>query len=399
MKQNIVLKLIGLVCLCLIGWLVAQGIFWYRDTSAARAAQRAQDAAIADIIDSRRSTDISTTEVADVFDESGRVRILFIGLDKRTGQVAGHCDAIQMITIDREQDIVDITAVPRGSYSNLPPGTGTTSTDYYVSNACALGGLEYGIQQIEFLVGHKADYIAVVGFSETLGILRKLRLPTTETLQWLRHRQGYAIGEPQRAHNHSTFIKQMITRFVPADSNKIDTALHYIIYKMIKTDLTFEQVEHIIAELSQMDLGDNPDRIRLNMRPYYEVQDIPYDEEQAGVYVESMIGPIKQWITNHGYTGATVEDAQSQILAIIEDKKEDTEFITWAYDNNLWYQIEDEDTRMQLHYDFVLSYSEMQEEDKRKQVIADYIIEMEYYNQDEWVEKGKQLLLEEVDIQ
>jgi hypothetical protein len=46
-----------------------------------------------------------------------------------------------------------------------------------------------------------------------LGILRNLKLPTTDTLRWLRHRQGYAIGEPQRAHNHSTFLKQLILRF------------------------------------------------------------------------------------------------------------------------------------------------------------------------------------------
>ena len=141
------------------------------------------------------------------FGDDEIARILFIGLDSRAGQTHGHCDAIQLIEIDKGKNSVQITAVPRGTYSPLPPGVGATTTDYYVSNACGLVSLEYGVKQMEYILGKKADYIMVVGFSEVMGILKYLDLPTTPTLQWLRHRQGYAIGEPQRAHNHSTFLK------------------------------------------------------------------------------------------------------------------------------------------------------------------------------------------------
>lgn len=393
MKHKFFLKTVGLLFVCLVVWFIIQGIFWYRDTEEARAAQQAQDAAIVSIIDARRSMDISTVQVDDIFDEVGLMRILLIGLDKRTGQVEGHCDAIQLITIDKEKNLVDITAVPRGSYSTLPLGTAVTSSDYYVSNACALGGLEYGIEQIEKLLGQKADYIVVVGFSEILGILRTLRLPTTETLQWLRHRQGYSIGEPQRAHNHSTFIKQMMMRFIPADVGNVDTALHYIMYKIIQTDLTFEQTQHIVDVLSYMDLSNHPDRIRLSMRPYYAVQDIPYVEEQAGEYVQHMVEPIKQWITSHGYTGVTVEEAQQYILDQIEKQKDDPVFISWAYNNNLWFQIEDETTRLNVQYELIETYVDsLSDRVDREKIIADYILEMEYYAAEEWVKKGKKLL-------
>ncbi|PIR99002.1 hypothetical protein COT87_01740, partial [Candidatus Collierbacteria bacterium CG10_big_fil_rev_8_21_14_0_10_44_9] len=76
------------------------------------------------------------------------------------------------------------------------------------------------VKQIERILGKQADYLAIVGFSQTLGILRNLQLPAVDTLRWLRHRQSYAVGEPQRAHNHSTFIKQMTIKYLSDDVSK-----------------------------------------------------------------------------------------------------------------------------------------------------------------------------------
>lgn len=311
MKKNIKIVLI-IIASALFLWLLIEGILWYRAMSAERAIEKARTEAIENIIDSRRLSD--SEEAVDPFGEDNIVKVLFIGLDARVGQENGHCDAIQLITVDKNAGVVNITAVPRGTYSPLPPGKGVTSSDYYVSNACGLGGLDYGIKQIEKILGVKADYLVVVGFSEALGIIRNLRLPTTETLQWLRHRQGYAIGEPQRAHNHSTFIKQMMVKFVPTEQSQFDKALQYIVYKLVKTDLSFAQAQKIVEAISAMDVAGHPEKISLSMRPLYPVQDISYEPERIEEYLDQTFGPIKHLLAKDDYSGGDGRDRAGEII-------------------------------------------------------------------------------------
>ncbi len=333
------------------------------------------------------------TEKVDPFSEDGAVNVLFLGIDKRVGQTKGHCDAIQFITINKQKQEVTITAVPRGTYSPLPPGGKYLPSDYYVSKACEIGGLDYGVKQIEKILGEKADYLVILGFSEALGIFRKLDLPTTETLQWLRLRQGYAIGEPQRAHNHSMFLKQMMIKYLPKRNSILDKTLQYIIYKTIQTDLSFGEARVIIEALSAMDLADHSARIKLFMKPAHAVQDIPYAEEYLGEYLDKMINPVKGLLSHDDYSGATKEESEAQLLLIIEEKKDDQDFVVWAFENNLWLQIEDKEKRLAIQYEFLEKYiASLSEKSEQGNIISDYILEMEYYGESEWVKKGKELL-------
>jgi len=333
----------------------------------------------------------------DPFGDDGIVNILFLGLDKRAGQTAGHCDAIQLITIDNSKQSVVITAVPRGTYSPLPPGTGTTSTDYYVSNACGLGGLEYGIKQIEKILGKQADYLVVVGFSETLGILRNLKLPTVDTLQWLRQRHVYAIGEPQRARDHSTFLKYLMVNFVPKTNSQIDKTLQYIIYKTVSTDLSFDQTQILVESLAKLDLTNHPERIQLAMRPAYSVQDIQYVPENLAEYLDKMITPIKNSLSKDDYADVTTAETQARLLELIENKKSDSDFIIWAFNNDFWLQIEDNDQRLTIQFDILERYLPfVSTTAERQSTISDYILEMENYGETEWVEKGRELLAKEI---
>ena len=357
-----------------------------------RALLKANNQAIEEIINSRRIEN-SEEKIIDPFGEDKMVQILFIGLDTRVGQKNGHCDAIQLISIDNNTETITITAVPRGTYSPLPPGTGILPSDYYVSNACGLGGLEYGIQQIEKILGIKADYLVVVNFSETLGIFRILGLPTTETLQWLRNRHGYTIGEPQRAHNHSTFIKQMMIKFVPIKKTKLETALQYIVYKIIKTDLSFQESQKIIDAVSAMDVANYPEKIQLTMRPLYPVQEIPYDSEHIGEYLDQTLGPIKYLLAKDDYSEISGETVQEKLLSIIEENKNNPEFLSWAYKNNLWLQIEDGNKRLSVQYDVLVYYlSSLPTKQERESLIADYILEMENRDEPLWQEKARKLL-------
>jgi len=394
-KKAIVISVI--IVSCLGFWLLPKGILRYQANASVRALLKTQNQAIENILDSRQIKNPEEITV-DLFGEDGVVRILFIGLDSRVGQESGHCDAIQLISIDTNSTgTIAITAVPRGTYSPLPPGKGTTSTDYYVSNACGLGGLDYGINQIEKILGVKADYLVVVGFSETMGILRYLHLPTTETLQWLRNRHGYAIGEPQRAHNHSTFIKQMLINFVPTEKTKLDTGLQYVLYNLIKTDLSFAETQKILDAISNIDIANHPEKIQLSMRPLYSVQDISYDPENIAENLEKTLGPISHLLSKDDYSDVSEETLQANLLSIIEKNKDNPEFISWAYENNLWLQIEDDEQSLAVQFDLLTTYLDLLPSNSECQpVLADYILEMENRGETVWQIKGKDLLVQRI---
>lgn len=357
---------------------------------------KAQNQAIEDLLASRRAERLTDSQ-DNPFDEDGQLAVLLLGLDKRaSADNSGHCDAIQLLEIDKNINQVLITAVPRGTYSPLPPGKAATSSDYYIANACDLGGLDYGIKQIERVLGKKADYLAIVGFSQTLGILRNLELPAVDTLRWLRHRQSYWAGEPQRAHNHSTFIKQMLLKYLSDDISKLDLAWQYLLYQQVQTDLTFDQVKVIAQILSQMDLAANPDKIKLSMQPPYAVEEIVFDAENLSTYLDSRLGPIEHLLSADDYQNLDQETAQQQLLVTIEEKKDNPEFVSWAYQNYLWQQIEDEDLRYRNQYDLMEAYlASLEDTEQRQAIIGDYILEMEYYGKDFWAQAGRELLLKE----
>lgn len=365
--------------------------------SAYRAVKEEKDrqAAVIDslLLDRQANANTSST---DPFGDDNIARILLVGIDSRAGQEYGHCDAIQLFEIDRAKEAVQITAVPRGTYSPLPPGTGTTSSDYYVSNSCALGGLDYGITNIERILGKQADYIVVVGFSETLGILRYVDLPTTKTLQWLRNRQGYAIGEPQRARNHSTFLKQLLVKMVPEDISKTDKALHYIVYTKVQSDLSFDQAEQLVAALVNMKIADHPEKITLAMKPAYSVQDIPYNPDTIDEHLSNTIGRVEGWLGADSFSGKSKEEIQTTLLETIEAQYNDLSFMTWAFENDLWLQIEDTEMRETIRWDMLTKYLETLDDTVTEEaLLADYILEMQHLGDTIREQEATQYLLSE----
>ncbi|MCX6744136.1 MAG: hypothetical protein NTX82_01280 [Candidatus Parcubacteria bacterium] len=255
------------------------------------------------------------------------------------------------------------------------------------------GGIEYGVKQIEKILGQKADYMVFMGFSQAMGIFRQLDLPAEETMQWLRVRQGYAIGEPQRARNHSTFIKQMIAKYSPELNSKKNLALGYLVFKLLRTDLTMNQARKIAEEAVKFDLSNHPERIQLLMRPAYDVKDISYEPEKLNENIDKLIKPIAKIIPEGAYSGDSLEEIQKRLLENIQNGMDDPEFIRWAFTNYVWLQIEDETERENKHFEIMQKYVELlTDADEKNSVITDYIIEMEDLGKADWAAKGKELL-------
>ncbi|HBR80765.1 MAG: Cell envelope-related transcriptional attenuator [Candidatus Uhrbacteria bacterium GW2011_GWE2_45_35] len=390
-----VLLVFAVVLVGLGAWLTVRAAVFFVSWKQEKVAHEVLEQQIQEVIDNRLTAQ-EAAEATDTFGDDGIVRILFIGLDSRSGSAVGHCDAIQFVEIDKNKETVNITAVPRGTYSPLP-GSGHLPSDYYVSNACEIGGLDYGIEQIEKILGQKADYVAMIGFSEALGVFRLLKLPTTETLQWLRLRQSYAIGEPQRAHNHSTFLKQLLVKFVPDNTSSFDVAWEYLLYQLVETDLSFGQAQEIITELSAMNLSEQPEKIILSMKPAYLVFDISYDPEHLEDYLSARLDPVSDRIPEGAYTGISEPEAQQKLMDLINAGLEDTEFVKLAFEQKIWLQLDDEGTRETVHFAVLEKYLEqVSDTDEVKNLLADYVLEMELDGQTAWAEAGRNLLAKEI---
>jgi anionic cell wall polymer biosynthesis LytR-Cps2A-Psr (LCP) family protein len=375
-----------------IGCTVLAMVGLWRIQNKANLALSKQSDELSTFLEQRKADRISVDGETDVFGEDGIVRILVIGLDSRVGEKQGHCDAIQFVEINKQNSSVRITAVPRGTFARLP-GSGHKPSDYYLSNACAIGGLQYGISEIERVTNINADYLVVVGFSEVIGILRHLKLPTTETLQFLRQRQGYAIGEPQRAHNHSTFLKHLLVNYLPKDTSAIDIPFQYLLYSLTRTDMNFSEARDLYADLVAMKLSDKPDQVQLQMRPAYAVANIPYDPATVGNYVDGIVSAISPYLSEEAYSGNNLEEVQKKLLEVVDKNIEDADFLKWAYENQLWLQIEDGEDRENTHYRIVKKYAEqLDDKDLSATVVSDYILEMEYLKLNDWAQKGQELL-------
>lgn len=325
------------------------------------------------------------------FEDRPVLRVLLLGLDARVDQTVGHCDVIQFIEIDSTNATIDITAVPRGTYSPLPSGT-YAATDYYLSNACAIGGVEYGISQIEKLLGRTADYVVLVNFSGALHIFRTLGLPASDTLAWLRHRQSFPVGEPQRAHNHSVFLKDSLARFEKLLDDKAATPLQYLLYRTVKTDMTFAQARVLAETVGRMDTAQHEDRVRLYMIPAYPVADIPFDPARAEAELAQWMEPIRPLLHGATFTGATSEEVQEKVVSFLRSHIHDPAFVRRALAEHLWLSIDDEALRDELHAEFLRAYLPLVGDEERLDVLADYLLEMEEEGKEYRVEYAKEEL-------
>ncbi len=385
--------LIGIFSLLSVG--ILGGGAWYlfrpQQVPELAAAQPAVQSLVDEVLASRKQDLLQAPD--GVFGNEHEINILTLGIDSRKEGAGQHCDAIHLVTLNVEEWTIRITSVPRGTYSALPAGGAYKETDYYLANACAFGGLPYGIEQIEKVTGVQADYIATVGFSQALGIFRAIGLPTTETLQWLRHRQSYAIGDPQRSQNQATFMKDIALHLLAEDG--ISTPLLYLLYTFIDTDLSFEQIHALYLAYLASDIDEHPDRITFDMKPYYDTKIYHFDALHSDEQISSLLETLEGRLSSEDLSHKSLEEIQEALVAYLYDTLGDKKNIAHVYEEQLWRQVEDAEVREELHYRFLERYiREISTEDKATavQAVTDYVLEMQFFGLEVWESRGKNLM-------
>lgn len=352
---------------------------------------------MADIVDTvlaERLAHLETDAEAD-FGNDSEINVLILGLDARKGSKHPHCDGIHLFTLNIEDWTMHITSVPRGTYAYIPPGT-YASNEYYLANACSFVGLDYGIEQIEKIVGVKADYYVTTGFSQVIGIMRLFKLPTTESLQWLRHRQSYAIGDPQRSHNQAVFMKDLILTQTDRFRKEFGTPMLYILYSMVDTNMDFKTARAIFQGYLASEIDKNPERITLSMKPYHETVDYHFDFENPDQQVQKLIDRLKPYLSKEDLSLRTLDSVQTELVAFLEESIDDEESIQMVMEQQLWRQLEDAKLREEWHYAFMEKSAEQArgkgDTAEAIDLVSAYIIEMEALSEKQWALKAKNYL-------
>ncbi len=319
------------------------------------------------------------------------INVLVLGLDSRKGNNEPHCDAIHMFSLDIENWTIIVTSVPRGTYAYIPPGT-YEPNQYYLANACSFAGLDYGITQIEKIVGVKADYVVTAGFSQVIGILRIFDLPTTSSLQWLRHRQSYAIGDPQRSHNQAVFMKDLIVNYLDKFRSDWGVPMEYLLYKTVDTDMDFKVARALLDGYVASEIDKRPDDIVLQMKPYYATVDYHFDPENADEQVDILLNYVRPFLTEDDLSDRSIESIQRELDSYLEKRLLSDDPVEDIVDKQLWLQIEDHDRREYFHYEFMLLSLEGLSDEEAVNVVTDYILEKSTLGEEESAQKGQDLL-------
>lgn len=349
------------------------------------------NSAVDAVLSARKATTLSYDDVP--FGDDQTINVLVLGLDSRKEGIEQHCDSIHMVSVNTKTWSVLVTSVPRGTYAYIPPGT-YADNEYYLANACAFAGLDYGVEQIEHIVGVKADYVVTAGFSQVLGILRTLELPTTEGLQWLRARQSYKIGDPQRSQNQAVFLKDVALKLLDGDG--VPDVMFHLLYSFVDTDMSESTAKALYDGLLLHGIANRPDDIALTMKPHYDVKELHFDPANASKQIDDLLAKLEGRLSRFDLANRTVEDVQNDLVTYLESVLAGKSgHVGDVVDQQLWLQVEDEGARESLEYRFTEAYAtslNATDHDGAVQFVADYILEQQTLGSLVWETKGRTLL-------
>ena len=321
------------------------------------------------------------------------LNLLLLGLDSRKNESNPRCDAIHIFSYSPSTDYLTITSIPRGTRVEI---NNVSTQSAYLANSCHIKGIEATIEEIEKISGLNIDAYVTVGFSQVLGILRQMKLPTTPTLQYLRNRK-YGIGDYQRSHNQAIFLKDMLIEHNQILADMPDRLKKWL-YSIIKTNLSYQTADQIFSELYKKNVLSNPDKIILITKPEKSkyTKELHYDqnpENESDWQDDSEFIEYQNDLENYlkrVIAGAIADLTGNRKLNAL--KKVET-----IYRQKLWMQIEDEETRDNLHFDlFRIYFQSADDPNFIKALKDDYIEEMDLFDKTKFIKQAEGLKTDQI---
>lgn len=391
-----------LLAIAAVGTITAVGVSAFRATVEEISAAPSIDTIVNDVLAARTASIVASNDDGayglGVAASSDVINVLVLGIDSRKEGTYAHCDAIHMVSVNVRTFATTITSVPRGTTSSLPPRAAGEPpyipSDYYLANACGFGGLDYGVAEIEKVMGINHDYIVTVGFSQAIGVFRALGLPTTDTLQWLRHRQSYAIGDPQRSHNQAVFMEDMLRRYGNADHG-VPATLLYVLYRFVDTDMDFGTLHTLYDAYVRSGAATDTASVTHVMKPYYATVDYHLDLTNPDEQITALLDSIRGRVSSDDLSDRPLSDVQTELLVYLNDALQQPEEAQHVVDEEMWRQVEDDTARESLQYAFTAWYATAlvaSDRDAAVNYVSDYILEKQSLGPAEYETRGRQLL-------
>lgn len=214
--------------------------------------------------------DTSASSSKNAFGNAKRINIALIGVDGRFGSSGGHADANHVLSIMPEIGKVEIISIPRDTYvyCGYEDSTGLNKlTVFYM----ARGKKAYLDTIAKIARLGSVPYYIEFGFSQAMGILRWLGFNSSQTLQVLRTRKSFAVGDYQRVYNQAQFIRQAMVRNFGLLNGPLRPVVLRGILALVRTNLNYEKLSEIAESLNQTSFAESADNISIKVRPSLRV--------------------------------------------------------------------------------------------------------------------------------
>lgn len=200
------------------------------------------------------------------FADYNRINIAVIGVDGRMGATKGHADANHIISIIPDAGKIQIISIPRDTYVDC--GYDDTThlnklTVYYMG-----ASREAYLKKIAEISGlGSIKYYVEFGFSQAMGMLRLFGYNSTETLQVLRSRKSFAIGDYQRVYNQAQFLRQLILKHFELINGSLKPVFINGILALVKTNMDYDLISSLFDKIEEKQIYKNPDNISIKIKP------------------------------------------------------------------------------------------------------------------------------------
>ncbi len=209
-----------------------------------------------------------------------RITILITGLDSRLGEGHSHphADANHVVSLWLDEGKAEVISIPRDTPANA--GFHDTSGLNKLTNVRANRGRNTYHKEVVRISGvPKINHYIEFGFSQAMGLLELLGFQDNakSTLQSLRSRHSYGIGDFQRSYNQGQFIRQMILKQTPSLDDGIMTGILLRgALLLVDTDLSSEQASSYLMQMKSKGFGKKED-IVVRMKPSMKMQVTAFD--------------------------------------------------------------------------------------------------------------------------
>lgn len=209
-----------------------------------------------------------------------RVTILITGLDSRLGEGHSHphADANHVVSLWLDEGKAEVISIPRDTPADA--GFHDTSGLNKLTNVRANRGRNTYHREVVRISGvPKINHYIEFGFSQAMGLLELLGFQENakSTLQSLRSRHSYGIGDFQRSYNQGQFIRQMILKQTAnLDGGIMTEVLLRGALLLVDTDLSAEQASSYLQQMKSKGFGKKED-IVVRMKPSMKMQVTAFD--------------------------------------------------------------------------------------------------------------------------